>query len=115
MLFTGAALDATDRVRIADGGVVDHAVAGFVYTATNQLVTDSANAPESFIKGIGIRNTGAVCTTTITDPADVWIEGVRVSNAVGTEGRLVIEDAVPETYTSGNPIRLTGALATTVL
>ncbi len=111
MLFTGAALSATDRVRIADGGAIDHRVAGFAFTSSDQLVTDSSNDPQSFIKGIGIRDTGAVCTTTSTAGTDVWIEGVRVTAA----GKLVIADAAPQTYTSGNPIRTTGALATTIV
>ncbi len=111
MLFTGAALSAADRVRIANGGVVDHITAGFAYTSTNQLVTAASGTPQNFIKGIGIRNTGAVCTTTSTTGTDVWIEGVRVS----ATGLLVIADAVPQAYTSGNPVRTTGALATTTV
>ncbi len=111
MLFTGAALSAADRVRIADGGVVDHAQSGFVYTSSNQLVTDSANAPQNAIKGIGIRNTGAVCTTTTTAGTDTWIEGVRVDST----GKLVIADDVPANITSGNPVTATGALATTIV
>jgi hypothetical protein len=111
MLFTGAALSATDRVRIADGGAVDHRVAGFSFTSSDQLVTDSSNAVQQTIKGIGTRTTGAVCTTTTTSGTDVWIEGVRVDST----GKLVIADAAPQTYTSGNPIRTTGALATTTV
>jgi hypothetical protein len=108
MLFTGAALS-SDRVRIAAGGAVHHINSGFAYTSTDQLVTDASNAPQNFIKGVGIRNTGAVCTTTSTAGTDTWIEGVRVTNA----GRVVIADAAPQAYTSGNPVRTTGALATT--
>ena len=108
MLFTGAALS-SDRVRIADGGAVHHINSGFAYTQTDQLVTDASNAPQNFIKGVGIRDTGAVCTTTSTAGTGTWIEGVRVTNA----GRVVIADAAPQAYTSGNPVRTTGALATT--
>jgi hypothetical protein len=111
MLFTGAALSAADRVRIADGGVVHHREAGFAYTSTNQLVTDSSNAAQSWIKGVGIRNTGAVCTTTTTGGTDTWSEGVRITAA----GKLVIADAAPQSTTNGNPVRTTGALATTIV
>lgn len=110
MLFTGAALSAADRVRIADGGVVDHINSGFAYTSSNQLVTDSVNSPQNFVKGIGIRNTGAVCTTTST-AGTAAVEGVRVSDV----GKLVIEDAAMQNMTSGNPVRTTGALATTIV
>ncbi len=111
MLFPAVSLSAADRVRIADGGVVHHINGAFAYTSTDQLVTDSVNSPQNFIKGVGIRNTGAVCTTTATNASDTWIEGVRVDSA----GRLVIADAAPQAYTSGNPVRTTGALATTVV
>ncbi len=105
MLFTGAALD-SGRVTVADGGAVDHVVAGFAYTASDELVIDTSNAPQNFIKGVGIRNTGAVCATTTTTGTTV-VEGVRLSPT----GQVVYADAAPQAVTSGNPIRTNGALA----
>jgi hypothetical protein len=107
MLFTGAARTSS-RVRVAVGGVVHHRDAGFAYTATDQLVLDTSNDPQNYIKGIGIRNTGAVCATTTTTGTRV-VEGVRISDA----GKLVYADAVSQATTSGNPIRTNGALACT--
>jgi hypothetical protein len=105
MLFTGAALD-SGRVTAADGGVVHHREAGFAYTSSDELVIDTSNDPQNVIKGIGIRNTGAVCATTTTTGTRV-VEGVRISDA----GKLVIADAAGQAVTSGNPIRTNGALA----
>lgn len=105
MLFTGAGQD-SGRVKVADGGVVDHRVAGFAYTADDELVIDTSNDPQNVIKGIGIRNTGAVCATTTTTGTRV-VEGVRISDA----GKLVYADAASQAVTSGNPIRTNGALA----
>ena len=107
MLFTGAAQD-SGRVTVEDGGVVDHVVAGFAYTATDALVIDTSNDPQNVIKGSGIRNTGAVCATTTTTGTHT-VEGVRISDA----GKLVYADAVSQAVTSGNPIRTNGALACT--
>jgi hypothetical protein len=105
MLFTGAAQD-SGRVTVEDGGVVDHIVAGFAYTSADALVLDTSNDPQTVIKGIGIRNTGAVCATTTTTGTRV-VEGVRISDA----GKLVYADAASQAATSGNPIRTNGALA----
>ncbi len=108
MLFTGGRYT-TSRLVTNAAGVVDHIVAGFAYTATDELVIDTANAPQNFVKGIGIRNTGAVCTTTSTGGSDTYIEGVRVA----ANGRLVVESADPTNFASGNPVTATGALAIT--
>lgn len=105
MLFTGAALD-SGRVTVADGGAVDHIVAGFAYTSADELVIDTSNDPQNVIKGIGVRNTGAVCATTTTTGSGA-VEGVRISDA----GKLVYADAASQAVTSGNPIRTNGALA----
>ncbi len=105
MLFTGAG-QTSGRVRVAVGGVIHHREAGFAYTATDQLVLDTSNAPQNFIKGVGIRNTGAVCATTTTTGTTV-VEGVRLSPT----GQLVYADAASQAVTSGNPIRTNGALA----
>ena len=104
-LFTGAILS-SGRVAVAVAGVVDHIVAGFAYTADDELVLDTSNDPQNVIKGIGIRNTGAVCATTTTTGTAV-VNGVRISNA----GKLVYADAASEAVTCGNPIRTTGVLA----
>lgn len=108
MLFTGGTYS-SDRLVVNSAGAVDHVVAGFAYTASNELVTDTANDPQNWIKGIGVRNTGAVCTTTSTAGTDTYIEGVRVSAA----GKLVVESAAPANFASGNPVTATGALAIT--
>ncbi len=108
MLFTGSK-QTSGRVVTNAAGAVDHVVAGFAYTATDELVIDTANAPQNFVKGVGIRNTGAVCTTTSTAGTDTWSEGVRVA----ADGRLVVESAAPANVTSGNPVTATGALAIT--
>ncbi len=108
MLFTGAAIE-SGRVKVEDGGAVDHIVAGFAYTADDALVIDTSNAPQNVIKGVGIRNTGAVCATTTTTGTGV-VEGVRLSPT----GQVVFADAAAQAVTSGNPIRTNGALATTV-
>jgi hypothetical protein len=105
MLFTGAAVS-SGRVQVADGGVVDHRDAGFAYTSSDELVIDTSNAPQNFIKGVGIRNTGAVCATTTTTGTTV-VEGVRLSPT----GQVVFADAAAQAVTSGNPIRTNGALA----
>lgn len=108
MLFTGGKYT-SERLVVSAGGVVDHIVAGFAYTATDELVTETVAAPQNWIKGIGIRNTGAVCTTTTTAGTDTWIEGVRVTAA----GKLVVASSAPNNTTSGNPVTATGALAIT--
>jgi hypothetical protein len=108
VLFTGSKRSA-GRVVVNAAGAVDHVVAGFAYTATDELVTDAVNAPQNWIKGVGIRNTGAVCTTTSTSGTDVYLEGVRCSTA----GKLVVESAAPAGTASGNPVTATGALAIT--
>lgn len=108
MLFTGGTYT-SQRLVVNSAGAVDHRVAGFAYTATDELVTETVADPQTFIKGIGIRDTGAVCTTTSTSSDDVYIEGVRVSAA----GKLVVESAAPTATTSGNPVTATGALAIT--
>ncbi len=108
MLFTGGRYS-SDRLVTNAAGAVDHVVAGFAYTATDELVIDTANAPQNFVKGVGIRNTGAVCTTTSTAGTDTWSEGVRIA----ADGRLVVESAAPANVTSGNPVTATGALAIT--
>lgn len=106
MLFTGAAIE-SGRVKVEAGGAVDHITAGFAYTSDDALVLDTSNAPQNFIKGVGIRNTGAVCATTTTTGTTV-AEGVRLSPT----GQLVYADAAAQQVTSGNPTRTNGALAT---
>lgn len=106
MLFPGVVITSA-RVTAEDGGVITHINGGFAFTANSEIVLDTVNAPQVFIKGIGCRNTGAVCATTTTAGTDVFIEGVRVSAA----GKLVIEDAASTHTTSGNPCTATGALA----
>ena len=108
MLFQGGKYT-TQRLVVSAGGVVDHRVAGFAYTSADELVTETVADPQEWIKGIGIRSTGAVCTTTTTDASDVWIEGVRVT----TGGKVVVASSAPTGTTSGNPVTATGALAIT--
>lgn len=108
MLFTGAAI-ASQRVKTNAAGVLDHVHAGFAYTAADELIIDTVNSPQNWIKGVGIRNTGAVCTTTSTGGTDTWIEGVRVAPT----GKLVVASSAPANTTDGNPVTATGALAIT--
>ncbi len=106
MLFPGVVFT-SDRVTAEVAGVIDHITGGFAFTALSEVVLEVVAAPQVFIKGIGCRNTGAVCATTTTDVSDVYIEGVRVTTA----GALVYADAAPDHTTSGNPCTSTGALA----
>ena len=108
MLFTGGT-QVGDRVVVSPGGVVDHIHAGFAYTAANELVTDAVNPVENVIKGVGIRNTGAVCTTVATAGSDTFSEGVRIE----ASGKLVVESNPPANFASGNPVTASGALAIT--
>ncbi len=108
MLFTGGTYT-SDRLVTNAAGVVDHIVAGFAYTATNELVIDTVNPPQNFIKGVGIRNTGAVCVKTATAGTDTFSEGIRIA----ADGTLVVESAAPANFASGNPVTATGALAIT--
>jgi len=106
MLFPGVVFT-SDRVTAEVAGVITHIHGGFAFTALSEIVLDTANDPQVFIKGLGCRNTGAVCATTTTAGTDVFIEGVRVTAA----GKLVIEDAAADHTTPGNPCTATGALA----
>jgi len=106
MLFTGATIS-SGRVTTATAGVVHHWQAGFGYTSADALVIDVVNPPQSFVKGIGVRQDGSVCATTSTAGTDTFVEGVRVTSA----GLLVVESAAPANVTSGNPVTATGALA----
>ncbi len=106
MLFPGVVFS-SDRVTAEVAGVITHINGGFAFTALSEIVLDIVNDPQVFIKGIGCRNTGAVCGTTTTAGTDVFIEGVRVSAA----GKLVYANAAPANTTSGNPVTATGALA----
>lgn len=106
MLFPGVVITSA-RVTAEVAGVITHINGGFAFTANSEIVLNTADDPEVFIKGIGCRNTGAVCGTTTTAGTDVFIEGVRVSAA----GKLVYENAASTHTTSGNPCTATGALA----
>ena len=106
MLFPGVVFT-SDRVTAEIAGVITVINGGFAFTALGEIVLEVVAAPQVFIKGIGCRNTGAVCATTTTDVSDVYIEGVRVTTA----GKLVYADAAPDHTNSGNPCTSTGALA----
>ena len=106
MLFPGSTQTA-GRTTADVGGTVAAFAGGFGYDAGGQLVLNTADAPQAFVKGIGVRTDGAVCATTSTDNSDTYIEGVRVTAA----GKLVYEDAAVQHFTSGNGCRSTGALA----
>lgn len=106
MLFTGSN-QTSGRVNVAVAGTVASFQAGFGYDSTGDLVLNTADAPQSFVKGIGVRSDGSVCATTTTGGTDTYIEGVRVTAA----GKLVYENAASQHFTSGNPCRTTGALA----
>ena len=106
MLFPGVVFT-SDRVTAEIAGVIAVINGGFGFTAASEIVLEVVAAPQVFIKGVGCRNTGAVCATTTTDVSDIYIEGVRVTTA----GKLVYADAAPANTTSGNPVTATGALA----
>lgn len=109
MLFPGSTQTA-GRTHAALGGTVTAIAGGFGYNSSGRLVFNTDDAPQSFIKGIGVRTDGAVCATTSTDDSDTYIEGVRVTAA----GKLVYAEGAVQHFTSGNGCRTTGALAALV-
>lgn len=106
MLFPGSTQTA-GRTHAVVGGTVAAFAGGFGYNSSGRLVLNTDDAPQAFVKGIGVRTDGAVCATTSTDDADTYIEGIRVS----ATGKLVYADDAMQHFTSGNGCRSTGALA----
>lgn len=70
-------------------------------------VDTDAPAGAFYVAGFRRNASGALYGTTVTDPSDVYMGGVRRTTA----GQLVYADSDPTAFQNGNPITALGAMA----
>lgn len=111
MLAPGSVFDGAGSVNITAGpGTIPALInEGVGFMADGSIAVDT-DAPVGSLYFQGIRQSaaGAFYGTTVTDPSDVYISGLRVS----VLGQLVYEVAAPAAFNNGNPISAAGNLAT---
>lgn len=103
-------LFASDRVDITAGAAQtpDFINQGFGFMNDGTLAVDTdAPVGNNYTKGIRQSTVGAIYGTVVTDPSDVYLEGVRLT----VTGQLVYEAGATVNFSSRNPTTAANALA----